>query len=256
MSEMATAIGASLALALLLFAILSRAVPSEAAAQIVAGALAAGPLFAEYFKRRRTKEALRSAPVDLFQAVDLKWPTAAAYGVLLVIGIPSIFSFLSAVLEQSALRSLQVTDPVILAAASSSAVIVPVLTSYFFMGRLFARCSNNRWLAVTLVIIIGPLALRAIDFLLLPREYFNRAFPVLEQSFPDFIKLMSYTVPMLAVPLVIGTWWHAKRALRLRVSAMMRLLEPATQETIASLVAEEVRSGRLRSDPRNPARPA
>jgi hypothetical protein len=245
MREVSTVVTFSVVLTLIFYGLLFPFLPGDAAAQIASGVMATGPVLAEYLKKRRVSNRLRANPKSVVMAAGLSWYAAAAYGVLLAVGIPNIAGGTAGFFEFLMLRGIGVTDPIILAQAAATACIVPVTASYFFMGRIFVRCDRLRWLAVAITIIFGPLLLRLIDFLLIPQSFFEASFPLAERSLPWFLQSLAWTMGFLAIFLPAGTIWYGRRHYRLRVSAMMRLLPIATQQAIAELVRDEVERGRL-----------
>jgi len=249
MREISTAVAFSVVLTLILYAILSPILPGDAA-QLATGVIAMGPIFAEYIKRKDAARRLQINPVGIFRAASLSWYAAAAYGVLLAVGVPNLVGGIASFFEFVSLRSLGVTDNIVLGQAGAAAAIVPVTSTYFLMGRLFARCDRRRWAAVAITVVLGPILLRLIDFLVIPQSYFDSAFPLQTRSLHDFVIALAWTIGMLLIFLGAGTLWFGRRHYRVKVSAMMRLLPIETQHAIAELVRDEVEGGRILTTPR------
>ena len=239
MRDMAIAVTFSVGFALALYFI-ARPVFGADAGAIVGAALASGPFFAEYLKKRRVRAAEPGHAIDIYREAGLSWRATVTYGVLLMVGAVSVVSFLASFAERTMLAALGIVHPLIVAYAITGAVVPASIILYFQIGKLFAFCRRGRWSALAAVIVLGPLALRVIDFVLIPRSWFDLSFPLSDRTWFEFGKFMLWTTIFFAPPVALGAWWHSRNAARLLVSSMMRLLPKDTQATVVDLVQEEL----------------
>jgi len=239
MRDMAIATTVSVGLTLALY-YLARPFFGPDAGAIVGAAFASGPFLAEYLKKRRVRTAEPGHAVDIYREAGLSWRATVAYGVLLMVGAVSAVSFIASIAERTMLAALGIIHPVVVANATAGAALPALIILYFQIGKLFAFCRGRRWSALAAVILLGPLALRAIDFLLIPQSWFDLSFPLSDRTWFEFGKFMFWTTLFFAPPVALGAWWHSRNAARLLVSSMMRLLPKDTQATVVDLVHEEL----------------
>jgi len=238
MRDMAISVAFSAALTLTLY-FLARPFFGPDAGAIVGGAVASGPFFAEYLKKRRIQAAAPRGGIDIYREAGYSWRATVAYGVLLMVGAVSLVSFAASLAEHSVFASLGIYAPHLIAYAIGGAVLPAILILYFQIGKLFALCRHQQWTALLAVIFLGPLALRLIDFLLIPQSWFDTSFPWADRTWLQFGKFMFWTTLFFGVPVTLGALWYSRSAVRLRVSSMMRLLPRETQAEVAELVHEE-----------------
>lgn len=241
MRDFGLAIGLPLLVSLLLYAILKPAFQSEAAS-LATGSLALAPFVWQQIRRRHVRNKLRHTGTNIGAESELGPTSAVALCSFSILGVANLVSFLTAFFVRSSIGNdvSQLNIAICLAAAG----IAPTYVVCFWSARWLILSRANKFALTAATTIIVVFAAQIAQFFLLPKEWFHLAAPWSSRTSEEFIKFIAYSTPTIGIPLALGVLWYRRQAVRLGVSAMMRLLPHDTQKEVAELIRQEVATRR------------
>jgi hypothetical protein len=230
------------------FVLLLLAIPeiAEAAgfAAIVAGfSILALPSIAEFAERRvgrRNWAAGKQAAVQDYNAYQLPWPVAVAYGVFVLSAADTTSTFLAnvaATLDGSELYTEEFFKRVFLFALAINLPMM-MLAAYFVCRWIGARCSRRGAIAVLVTFLIATVF-----------AFGSTALTPTEMSHPAFVTLNLIQSPFILLCCLAGYWRGRKARWSKYLDYLVRVIPPGTRDTVVGLAFAEVQKAAAAARP-------
>jgi hypothetical protein len=241
MRDLGLAICLPLFASLVLYAILKPIFPSDAAG-LATGSLALAPFVWQKIRRRNVRNKLQHTGTNIVAESELGPINAVALCSFSIIGVANLVSLITSFFVRSSVGGEISQLNVALAIAAAN--IAPTYLICFWSARWLILSRANKYALTIATTILVVFSANLAQFFLIPKEWFQLAAPWSSRTSEEFIKFIAYSTPTIGIPLALGVLWYRRQAVRLGVSAMMRLLPHDTQKEVAELIRQEVATRR------------